>query len=304
MSAQERIGQIVASHEVVLFMKGSRQTPRCGFSATVVDILDDFLEEYETVDVLADPAIREGVKQYADWPTIPQLYVRGKFVGGSDIVQQMRQSGELEQVLGAAPRPVRTPEITVTEAAVEALAKHSEGPDKPVVRLEIDRQFHNELYFDEPRADDLVLDSDTFTLLVDRNTARRADGLVIDFVQGKREAGFRLDNPNEPPSVQQLEPARLEEWLKGGKPLHLFDVRTPEERATAHIEGSILLDAGAQERLEALDRGETVVLYCHHGFRSQAAAEHVLRMGFRDVYNLSGGIDAWSREVDPSVPRY
>lgn len=301
---QERIGRIVASHDVVLFMKGTRQVPRCGFSATVVDILDEFLEEYETVDVLAGPAIREGVEEYADRPTIPRLHVRGKFVGGSDIGAQTRESGELEQVLGTGPPPFRTPEVAVTEAAVEALAKHRDGPGKPVVRLEIARRFQNELYFDEPRADDLVLDSDTFTVLVDRSTARRADGLVSDLVRGAREAGFRIDNPNEPPRVQQLEPARLDEWLKGGEPLHLFDVRTPEERATAPMEGSILLDAGAQARLEALDRDETVVLDCHHGFRSQAAAAHVRRMGFRHAHDLAGGIDAWSREVDPSVPRY
>lgn len=304
MSVQERIAEIVKAHPVVLFMKGHRAAPQCGFSATVVDILDDFLDEYQTVDVLSEPGVREGIKEYSDWPTIPQLYVGGSFVGGCDIVKEMRQSGELAKVLGTAPRAFRTPEITITEPAVAALAEHWDGTGKPVVRLEIDRQFANALFFDEPREDDLVLDSETFTLLVDRSTARRADGLVVDFVKGKQESGFKIDNPNEPPRVRQLSPEELKAWLEGDKPLHLFDVRTPDERATAHIEGSILLDGPGQARLAELDRDETVVLYCHHGMRSQGAAEHVIRMGFRQVYNLAGGIDAWSREVDPAVPTY
>ena len=304
MGAQERIDQLVKSREVVLFMKGSRSAPQCGFSAIVVDILDDFLEDYETVNVLEDNSIREGVKAYSSWPTIPQLYVKGKFVGGCDIIKEMRESGELEGVLGTEPLPFEPPEVTITESALEALAKHFDGDGEPCVRLEIDRQFSNTLYFDSPRKDDVAMKVDGFTLVMDRNTARRSDGLTIDFVKGKKQAGFKIDNPNEPPRVKQLSVEQLKEWQDSGKPFHLFDVRTPEERATADIEGSVFLDSQGKDRLEALDRDEPVVMFCHHGIRSQAAAEHVLRMGFRDVYNLAGGIDAWSREVDPTVPKY
>ena len=304
MRVTERIGEMVKSNEVVLFMKGTRQRPQCGFSATVVDILDDYLEDYVAVNVLEDPAIREGVKEYASWPTIPQLYVKGELVGGSDIVKELRESGELETALGRPPRPFRTPDVTITDAAVSALLKHWEGEGKAVVRLEIDREFNNSLYFDEPKQDDIVMDAEAFTLLMDRNTARRADGLVVDFVRGKKESGFKIDNPNEPPRVKQLSAPDLAKWKEEGKPFHLFDVRTPEERSIAKIEGSILLDTEGRALLEKLDHDETVVLQCHHGVRSQAAAEHLLRMGFRNVFNLAGGIDAWSRDVDPSVPAY
>lgn len=94
-----RIESLVGSDHVVLFMKGTRRQPQCGFSATVVRALDELLPEYTTVDVLADPAVRQGIKAYADWPTIPQLYVRGEFVGGCDIVREMYASGELEALL-------------------------------------------------------------------------------------------------------------------------------------------------------------------------------------------------------------
>lgn len=97
---RKRIEDILKSHKVVLFMKGDRRMPQCGFSATVVQILDQFLPEYATVNVLEDPEIREGIKEYASWPTIPQLYVDGEFQGGCDIVREMYENGELEKVLG------------------------------------------------------------------------------------------------------------------------------------------------------------------------------------------------------------
>ena len=102
MSAQEQIRKTVTENSVVLFMKGSAQFPQCGFSARAVQILaacgvDDFV----TVDVLQDADIRQGIKDYSSWPTIPQLYVKGEFVGGSDIMYEMFQSGELQTLLGS-----------------------------------------------------------------------------------------------------------------------------------------------------------------------------------------------------------
>jgi monothiol glutaredoxin len=95
-----RIEGLVGSDDVVLFMKGDRRMPQCGFSATVVQILDHLIPEYTTVDVLQDPEIREGIKAYTQWPTVPQLYVKGEFVGGCDIVREMFQTGELQKTLG------------------------------------------------------------------------------------------------------------------------------------------------------------------------------------------------------------
>src|SRR5579859_102166 len=93
-----RIAELVQRQAVVLFMKGSRQMPRCGFSAEVVTILNDLVPDYETTDVLASPELREGIKAFSQWPTIPQLYVGGKFVGGCDIVREMHASGELQKL--------------------------------------------------------------------------------------------------------------------------------------------------------------------------------------------------------------
>ena len=94
-----RIDDIVRNKDVVLFMKGSALFPQCGFSSRAIAILDHLGVGYETVDVLQDAEIRQGIKAYADWPTIPQLYVKGEFVGGSDIMMEMYEAGELQQLI-------------------------------------------------------------------------------------------------------------------------------------------------------------------------------------------------------------
>ena len=94
-----RIDALVKGNDVMLFMKGSPLFPQCGFSSRAIAILDHLGVTYETVDVLQDQGVRQGIKQYSDWPTIPQLYVKGEFVGGSDIVREMFQSGELQALM-------------------------------------------------------------------------------------------------------------------------------------------------------------------------------------------------------------
>ena len=97
---RKQISEIVAKNRVVLFMKGTRRVPQCGFSAQVVNILDALLPSYETVDALRSPEIRDGIKAFSQWPTIPQLYIDGQFVGGCDIVREMNASGELQKLIG------------------------------------------------------------------------------------------------------------------------------------------------------------------------------------------------------------
>ena len=97
--AQARIAEMVAKSDVLLFMKGSPLFPQCGFSSRAVAILNHLGVEFESVDVLQDQGIRQGIKAFSDWPTIPQLYVKGEFVGGSDIMMEMYESGELAQLM-------------------------------------------------------------------------------------------------------------------------------------------------------------------------------------------------------------
>jgi monothiol glutaredoxin len=97
--ARDRIEELVKTNDVVLFMKGTALFPQCGFSSRAVAILDHLGVRFETVDVLQDPEIRQGIKDYSDWPTVPQLYVKGEFVGGSDIMMEMFEAGELQRLI-------------------------------------------------------------------------------------------------------------------------------------------------------------------------------------------------------------
>ena len=103
----EQIKQDIGGNDVVLYMKGSPVFPQCGFSAAVVEVLSRLGVKFKGVDVLTDPGVREGIKQFSNWPTIPQLYVKGEFVGGCDIVREMYASGELSQLLREKGVPVK-----------------------------------------------------------------------------------------------------------------------------------------------------------------------------------------------------
>jgi monothiol glutaredoxin len=300
--------QLVRDHEVVLFMKGRRRMPQCGFSARVVNALDELLEDYLTVNVLEDPAIREGIKEYTNWPTIPQLYVKGKFVGGCDIVLAMFENGELHQLFGREAPKVEAPALHITDAAKAALVEALASEKASHVRFTIDAQWRCGLDLDTPSPDDLAkgfsIVSNGVSLYVDRGTAKKANGVRIDFIPGDT-GGFKIDNPNEPARVRVITPAELAARLGSGEKLELYDVRTEQERAIARIDGARMLDQAAAQHIESLDKESTVlVFHCHKGQRSMAAAQHFLQHGFQRVYNLRGGIDAWSAEVDPKVPRY
>ena len=299
-----RIESLLSSAPIVLFMKGSRREPGCGFSAKVVDALDDLVEDYVTVDVLLDEKLREAMKAYSSWPTFPQLYVRQKLIGGADIVSEMHAQGELGAALGvAAPLPVATPEVMLTEAAMDALVEYAEGvPAK--VRLEIDRAFDPVLDLAPPRPKDLILDLGRVVLAMDFATARRADGVTVDFVRGKEAVGFKIENPNAPPKVRSLSVEALKDMLDAKKPMLLLDVRTDAEREIVQLEGSTRFSPDDADLLDEVDRAMPLVLYCHHGIRSRAAGEHCIRLGFREVHNVTGGIDAWSLRIDQSARRY
>jgi monothiol glutaredoxin len=309
-STRQQIDSAIRNHDVVLFMKGTPAAPRCGFSATVAGILDELVGKYETVDVLADGKIREGIKEYSDWPTIPQLYVKGEFVGGCDLVREMYESGELHETLGLQAEALAPPKVNVTAAAARALAealaeaKTEEPGSSPSVRLEIDGDYQHALSVSARQPRDVEVVVGTLSLVLDRPSARRAEGLSIDFVDGADGPAFKLENPNEPPRVKAIDVKALKSRMSEDASLELFDVRQQKERDTAKIEGSKLLDRSAQQYILGLDKATPLYFHCHHGQRSQQAAAFFLSHGFQNVYNVSGGIDAWSIEVDPKVPRY
>jgi monothiol glutaredoxin len=308
MSTQENIQKLIDDNKIVLFMKGTRMFPQCGFSSRAVEIFKRCGVQFKDVNVLADPGIRQGIKDFSNWPTIPQAYVDGKFVGGSDILLEMYENGELQKLLGvddgSEDESAGPPQLTVTDKAKEAFKAAVEDVGDDVLRFDVSPTFKYDLYFGPKNDEDYGIDVGGLVVYVAKRNAKRVNGTVIDFVDGPEGQGFKIANPNEPPSVKNMTVKELKAAFDAGEDLYLFDMRGDKERALAAIEGGIPLDAAGQAKLEALDKGAKIVVYCHHGIRSKPVGDQLIAQGYTNVYNLTGGVDAWSTQIDDSVPRY
>lgn len=202
-----RIESILTSHEVVLFMKGSPQRPQCGFSMKASSIVGGLVAEYAHVDVLQDPEIREGIKVYGQWPTIPQLYVKGELIGGSDIIEQMLNTGELHELLGAAAPDRTPPTITVSDEAAaqirRAMAEQGEGL---ALHMAVDAKFNSRFELKPLSGQEISASSNGITVHFDLASAPRAHGIAIDWVDnGVQGAGLSIHNPNAPARPQPAE---------------------------------------------------------------------------------------------------
>ena len=299
-----RIETLLQSNRVVLFMKGAPNAPQCGFSAKASGALNALLPQgYVHVDVLSDPEIREGIKQYGEWPTIPQLYIDGQLVGGSDIIEQMAGSGELHDVLGL-PAPDRSPpKLTISPAAAQMLRDAvANAGDGYAVQLEVDARHNVRLQLAPIDSNAVAVETDGVRVQTDWANARRADGVSIDWADDERGRGLVITNPNAPPTVRAISPADAQSRVREGA-LRLVDVRPADERALASVNVAFdHFDAGL-EALEGLPKDTPLAFLCHHGGRSAQAAEHFRQRGFREIYNVEGGIEAWA-DVDGAIARY
>jgi monothiol glutaredoxin len=220
-SPQSQIEQMLNDNPVFLFMKGTPESPQCGFSGKVTNILNAWNVPFKSFNVLADESIRQGIKDYANWQTIPQLYINKEFVGGSDVVEEISNNGELGELLNEA-----FPEMKIT-------------PPPP---------------------------------------------------------------PTEAQEVNALEASVI---MKENPNISLLDVRSPQERETACLENSVLLDQElVEEMLDKWDKDTAMMFICHTGQRSRQAAQYFAAQGFQKVYNISDGIHGWSSSVDSSIPTY
>ena len=302
---RQRIESTLSSNRVVLFMKGDPSSPRCGFSAKAVGILDAISPGYASVDVLADPEIREGIKEYGQWPTIPQLYVGGELVGGSDIIEQMLNSGELHEVLGVAAPDRTPPTISISPAAAEAIRRALDSADTSLgLHLAVDPRFASQFQLKPVTGQEIVAEASGIRVHLDLASAPRANGIAIDWVEDVRGSGLAISNPNAPPPVKSMSVQELHDRIVAGA-IDVIDVRPAQARAIAPFpQPHEVLDEDSHDRLAALPKDLPLAFLCHHGNSSRQAAEHFRGLGFHDIYNVEGGIDAWAAEVDSKVPRY
>ncbi|MGQ0802078.1 MAG: Grx4 family monothiol glutaredoxin [Pseudomarimonas sp.] len=290
----QRIETLLAEHRVVLFMKGSPDAPRCGFSAKAVGILGGMLDRYHTVDVLEDAEIREGIKVYGSWPTIPQLYVDGELVGGSDIIESMLNSGDLHGLFGL-PAPDRTPPtITITPAAAEAIQRAmSDVEDGIGLHMSVDARFNAQFQLKPIEGGEVVAEAAGIRLHLDLASAPRAQGIEIDWVDGVRGSGLAIRNPNAPPAVQDLDVGSLSERV-AARSITVIDVRAESARLALPFPlPHEVLDEDSHDRLAKLPATTPLAFICARGNSSRQAAEHFRGHGFRDVYNVEGGMEAW-----------
>lgn len=218
-NVHQEIEDKIKSNKVVLFMKGTAQMPQCGYSAQAVNILKGIGYPFITVNVLLDQTMREEIKTFSDWPTLPQLYIDGQFYGGCDHMVRLYQSHELQKILA--------------------------------------------------------------------------------------QSFQALGLSHKPKQVVPMNPKEAEQFLKQNSQARLLDVRNQQEWDIAHVQKAELIDQSkADFYVTSLDKSTPLLFICHHGMRSLTAAQYFLSRGFDSVYNISGGIDAWSQEVDNQIPRY
>lgn len=302
-ATRERIQTLLGEHRVVLFMKGNRQQPMCGFSAAATNTLNELLSDYHTVNVLEDPEIREGIKIYGEWPTIPQLYVDGELVGGSDIIRQMYTSGELHTLFGAAAPDRTPPEITITDKAAEMIRQGTANAQGVAIHLEIGPD-HSAGFQLAPAGDhDIVAVSNGLEIHFDPASAQRAKGIVIDWVSTVQGEGLSLKFPGAQ-EIKSLTVQELQQRLAAGD-LTLIDVRPASGRAqAAPLAQARVLEEEGYDALAALPKDTALAFICHHGVSSRGVAERFAAHGFSNVHNVEGGMDAWAEQIDSSVPRY
>ena len=302
-TTREKIEGLIQQSRVVLFMKGTPKAPMCGFSSKTVGLLDSVLEDYTSVDVLEDQEVREGIKVFGNWPTIPQLYIDGELVGGCDIVTAMFNSNELHDMLGVEAPDRTPPQVTITDAAAEKILEAMAGHEGIGLHFAVDANWQSEFNVAPAEGHEIKVEVNGITLFFDLASAQRARGVVIDWVETMQGAGLTIHLPEAPEPVRQMSVADLKLNLDKNSVI-LIDVRGSEERALASLEAAKIIDGSTMQEIEALPKDTALAFICHVGNRSQVAAEHFRKQGFSNVSNVVGGIDAWSQEIDSSVPRY
>jgi monothiol glutaredoxin len=302
-STREKIENLIKQNRVVLFMKGTPKAPQCGFSSKTVGLLDSILDNYKSVDVLENQEIREGIKIYGDWPTIPQLYIDGELVGGCDIVTSMFNNCELHEMLGVEAPDRTPPELTITDAAAAKILEAMEGHEGIGLHFAIDAGWQSQFNLAPAEGHEIKVETNGITMLFDLASAQRANGAIIDWVETMQGAGLTIHLPQAPEPVKQMSVTELKDKLDDNAVI-LIDVRGNEERSLALIDAAKPMNSETMQLMESLPKDTALAFVCHVGNRSQVAAEHFRKQGFTNVSNVVGGIDAWSKEIDPSVPQY
>lgn len=291
---KQAIDSLVNNNACVLFMKGNPTHPQCGFSSNTVGILKELLgEDFAYCNVLEDAEMREGIKEYGNWPTIPQLYINKELVGGNDIVTEMFNTGELQSMLELPQPNKEAAQITITETAAENIQKGIQNMGSSVLMLSIDGQYNTRFSIEEPKGYEISSEIGDIKIYMDVGTAKRANGIEIDWVEDLQGAGLVIKNPNEPKAVNQISAQELKQGMDDSNYSHIYDVRSEQQYLADSIPGSKRLDKTNMQVIEELDKNTPLVFVCAVGNTSQGACDFYRKKGYTNVNNLVGGVAGW-----------
>ena len=301
----QRIAILARAHRLVLLMDGTSARPETAASARACHVLDGLGIDYAQVDALADPARAGRNIGKREARGVPQLYLDGRPAGGADAIERMANTGELQAALGLPPPDRRPPRVQLTPQGAQALrdALRSE-PGDIVAELILSPRLAGSLHLVPRRPDAIVVEVDGVPLQFDIASARRAEGLSIDWADIERGDGLVLSRDGcrvEP--VLPITPAEADARARAGT-LTLVDVRDRHDRALAHLPIPFLTLDEDSHTIRNLPPEAPLATLCHRGDRSRHAAAHLYRLGHRETFYVEGGIDAWAETVDASIPRY
>ncbi|MBY6204910.1 Grx4 family monothiol glutaredoxin [Halomonas denitrificans] len=292
-ATRDRIDEMVKGNKVMLFMKGTPKMPQCGFSARTAGALDTLLPDgYASFNVLEDHEIREGIKAYGNWPTIPQLYVDGELIGGCDIVMEMFNAGELHDLFGLEAPDRTPPDMEITPEAAAKIGEFLANYPGQFLHFSIGADWDAQFSVGPKDGTEIEARVGDLTVLMDLASAQRARGARIDWVTNMHGEGLKLDLPGAPPPVRELSPDELQQKINGGERVVVVDVRGESDRDRTPLEFARPLDAGLMAELNEADKQTPLVFVCNQGRSSLDVAEHYRKQGFTQVYNLTGGVDA------------
>lgn len=283
-----KLQAMVDSHDVVLFMKGTRQQPQCGFSNRVVSILEELEIDYQTYNVFSDPDIRSGMKDFSMWPTFPQLYIKQEFVGGCDLVTEMMQSGELPGMLGVTLEDVEPPTVhcspNILNLFKESLATHGGG-----IHIDVSKNFQYDIFIGPKSNGQVESIVDGVPFYFSRGSAKRANGISLDFKDGDN-GGVLIDNPNEP-KFEDITVSDVEAWVADNPTAKIYQIGVTADQV---LPFATLLDATAHQEIGQLPKDHPIAFMCVMGVRSQHAAKDLAFQGYSNVFNIVGGLTAWN----------
>ena len=300
-NTQEKIDNLINENNILLFMKGDKFAPQCGFSAKVIEILNHYCSMYKTVNVLEDNNIREGIKEYSKWPTIPQLYVNKEFIGGCDILTEMHQSGDLLDIFNIKIKSSDNIKLEISKSAKSAFGKIiSESNEGNTVRLSVDSKNNTNLSFEDKKDKDIQFEYDNFKLIIDPLSSSRITNLKIDFIEDKNSSGFSIINLDQD-NIEQIDAAKLKSMIENKEKFELIDVRTTQEYNENNISCARLLENIEDNFFDKLNKNTKLIFQCRSGKRSQNMALKFKEKGFKNIANLKGGILAWDEFNNKSL---